>query len=82
MFFFDEANRRSEGKSASDEDGCAISDAEGFAACEPVKELLGQVFEQDFGVALQRGRQHGFVEAGGSIELHTFAQEIHSAGGE
>ncbi len=39
VFFLDEANRRGEGEAASDKDWFAISDAEGFAAGEPVEEV-------------------------------------------
>jgi hypothetical protein len=64
VFFFDDANRRGECEAASDKDGLAISDSEGFAPREPIEEVLCEVAEENFCVALQGWCEHGSCQPG------------------
>ena len=81
VFFLDESNRCGERECAGEEDGFAVADAEGFAACEPVIEALRQVAEEDFGVAIERRRCDLSGEPGSAVALHALAEEGHAVGG-
>ena len=81
MFFLNESRRCGERECAGEEDRFAIADAKGFAAGKPIKEVLREVVEEDFGVAIE-GR-HGDLsrKPGGAVTLHSFAEKWHAVRG-
>ena len=78
VFLFDETDRRCERQAASDKDRLAVADSERFTLFELIEEVLRQVTQEDHGVAFQGRSQNCFRQPGRSVELHSFAQEVHS----
>lgn len=81
VFVFDDARWGGEDGVAGEEDGFAVANAEGATAIEPLNEIVSEVGEGEFGVALD-GCDWGCNAEGQAVGFKTGAEEFEALGGK